>query len=330
MDELLEALKAVAEPTRLRIVALVRRTELTVSELCDILGQSQPRVSRHLKLLCAAGVLDRHAQGTRAYYRPASHGEGRQLLNAVVPLVDKAGETDASFERDMARLEAVRAERNEKAQLYFDKMAADWDRVRQRHVSDQRLEEAIIDLVDTDSVRELLDIGTGTGRMLEVLGSGIERGIGIDLNSQMLDAARSKLDAAGLSHCSVRSGDLYALDFDPGSFDAALLHHVLHFLDDPEMAIAQAVRTLRPGGRLVIVDFAPHNLDLLRSEYAHHWLGFSEEEIAEWCANAGLTNVEVTHLQPRAKAKADQLTVSIWVGTQRADAPTTYRLEAAS
>lgn len=329
MEDLLGALKAVAEPTRLRIVAAIRHCELTVSDLCLVLGQSQPRVSRHLKLLCDAGVLVRHSQGTRAFYRATSTGIGEMVLTALGSMID---DDDPVLRRDAARLDEIRAERSEVAQNYFAEIAADWDRVRSRHVSDDKLETKLLQLVSpkSDTIGDLLDIGTGTGRMLELFAGRIDRGLGIDLNPQMLDAARSRLDEGGLTNCAVRQGNVYNLDVAPGEFDVAMLHHVLHFLDDPESAIREAAASVRPGGTVVIVDFAPHELDFLRTDYAHYRLGFAEEELSQWCAAAGLRDVKAHHLKPKAGDSDQHLTVTIWVGTQNPDAPSTYRLEAAS
>lgn len=329
MDDVLSALKAVAEPTRLRIVAAIRHCELTVSDLCQVLGQSQPRVSRHLKLLCEADVLVRQSQGTRAFYRAAHTGPGATLLSSLDGLLDK---DDPVLQRDLARLDQIRKERSQIAQGYFAEIAADWDRVRTRHVSDEKLEAKLLTLVlsGDDRVTEFLDIGTGTGRMLELFAGHIDRGVGIDLNTQMLDAARSRLDQQGLSNCSVRQGDVYNLDVASGEFDVAMLHHVLHFLDDPETAVREAAASVRPGGKVVIVDFAPHEIDFLQTDYAHYRLGFAEEEITQWCSSAGLLNIETHHMKPKAGDSDQILTVTIWVGTQNPDAPSTYRLEAAS
>lgn len=324
--ELLEALKAAGEPTRLRMVAVLADSELTVSELCRVLGQSQPRVSRHLRLLCEAGLLDRHAQGTHAYYRPARRGTGRQLLDALVPLLSV---DDEQVARDRSRLGDIRAERAEAAAEYFERIADDWDGMRKLHVADAEVEAAMTASLDqhTDGggrVEDLLDIGTGTGRVLELFADRIGHGLGIDLSKQMLNLARSRLEAQGLLHCAVRQGNVYDLDVDSGSIDVAVLHHVLHFLDDPARAIAEAARTLRPGGQLMIVDFGPHTHEHVRTDFAHRWLGFADEEIAGWSLDAGLLDSHITHLEN------ETMTVTLWVSTQHASAPAVYSLEAAS
>jgi len=326
MQELLDALRATAESTRLRILAALDRTELTVGELCRVLDQSQPRVSRHLKLLCEAGLLVRHTEGTSAFYRPAVSGAGHDLAKAVLELVDRH---DPIFERDAHRLAVVRSERAEAAERYFESIAADWDELRELHVADGDVEAAMLDVVADLEIDELLDIGTGTGRVLEIFAPSIRRGVGLDLSSKMLNLARTRLDQARLRHCSVQHGSAYDIERPPGSVDIAVLHHVLHFLDDPAEAITQAGRTLRPHGRLIIVDFGPHQIESLRRDFSHRRLGFTTDDITAWCETAGLIDITVRHMSP-IEAHDDPLTVSIWVANQRPDAPAVYPLEAAS
>jgi len=195
-------------------------------------------------------------------------------------------------------------------------------------VADDEVEAAMIAAVEDLNVSQLLDVGTGTGRVLEVFADHIERGIGLDLSQQMLDLARSRLDELGHRHCSVRQANAYDLGVDAGSVDVAVLHHVLHFLDDPVASIAEAARALRPGGRLLIVDFGPHRDESMRADYAHHWLGFADDEVTDWCTNVGLIDVTTQHLT--LTDKEDGLTVTLWTATQHQDAPALYNLEAAS
>lgn len=327
MEELLLALRAAGEPTRLRILAVLARSELTVSELCRVLGQTQPRVSRHLRLLCEAGLLARHSQGTRAFYRPASTGRGRELYDAVQALIDR---DDPSLARDMARLATIRAGRAAHAAEYFERIALDWDRMRKLHVADAEVEAAMLAAAPAGRVHNLLDVGTGTGRVLEIFADRIDHGLGLDLSRQMLDLARSRLDQLGHRHCAVRQGNVYDLALDAGSMDVAVLHHVLHFLDDPAAAIDEVARTLRPNGRLLVVDFGPHHYESMRSDLAHHWLGFGDDEVKSWCTAAGLVDPSIEHLVPSSDTEQEQLTVTIWSAAQRADAPSVYAFEAAS
>jgi ArsR family transcriptional regulator len=318
MEQLLDVLKATGEPTRLRIVVVLSRCELTVGELCRVLGQSQPRVSRHLKLLCDAGVLERHAQGTSAFYRPARSGQGKRVTDAVLSFVD---DSDPVVLRDLDRLAAVRAERAEVAAGYFEQIAADWDQLRTLHVADEDVEAAMLAAAEGLDIGQLLDIGTGTGRVLEIFADRIDQGLGLDLSGRMLDVARSRLDELGFDHCAVRQGNAYDLPLDQGTVDVAVLHHVLHFLDDPQAAIREVARTLRSGGRLLIVDFAPHPHERMRSEFAHHWLGFADDEVVEWCESEGFDDVDVQHLTRSDAPRDGSLTVTLWTATQTADHP---------
>ena len=321
-DDLVTGLKAIGEPTRLRIAALVAEGELTVTELCRILGQSQPRVSRHLKLLCDAGLLDRHSEGrTNAFFSPAAQPGGRSVLERVIALIDPA---DPQLIADHQRLADIRAERAAQADDYFDRIAEQWESMRSRHVSDRDVEALMVDLIDRHRRMNqqkqqpslLLDVGTGTGRVLELLAGRFDRCIGIDLSTNMLNLARTRLLEQGLHNCSVRQNNIYALDTEIA--DVAVLHHVLHFLDDPDAALRQTSFSLSPGGLVVIVDFAPHDLDELRVEHNHQWMGFSDAQIERWCDEAWIEIIENHHLTPVDSTAADKpLTVSVWVGRRR-------------
>ncbi len=324
LDTVLTGLRAASEATRLRIVAVLAEGELTVSELCRILGQTQPRVSRHLKLLCDAGLLVRHSEGTSAFYSPSRVEPGRTIFRSVLSLVDQRDRTLAA---DRARLGTIRAERANAAGQYFEQIAGLWDNIRSLHVADTEVEQMLLNAadehrIDGRKITSLLDIGTGTGRILELFADRIEHGLGIDLSVGMLNLARSNLLAEGLDHCSVRHGNIYALDVPAQSYDLSILHHVLHFLEDPAAAIVAATETLRPGGQLVVVDFAPHQLETLRRDHAHRRLGFTDDEVSQWCMAAGLTDLSVTHLVPSDRAEHDDqtnselLTVSLWTATQ--------------
>jgi len=312
MDELLEALKAVAEPTRLRIVVALESCELTVNEICIVLGQTQPRVSRHLKLLTDAGLLRRYAEGTSAYYGLRSDVDGDGLLRAIAPLIDR---TDSLLERDQVRLQTVRDARAERAAEYFAQVAEEWDELRGAYAPTAAVEQAMLDAVETPMVNNVLDIGTGTGRILEVFADRTANGLGVDLSRQMLAVARARLDDDRLSHCSVRFGDILDLDLPAESQDVVIVHHVLHFLADPEAALHAAVRVLRPGGSLLVVDFAEHELERLRADHAHSHLGFSDEQIASWFDSLGLGSAAVQQFPPKQVADY-ALTVSLWAAAK--------------
>jgi ubiquinone/menaquinone biosynthesis C-methylase UbiE len=311
MDELLTGLRAAAEPTRLRLLALCAHAELTVSELTQILGQSQPRVSRHLKLLCEAGLLDRFREGTWVFYRLAQRGAGAELTRTII---DQVPPEDTTLARDLARLEDVRRARAESAAAYFRANAPRWDRIRSLHIDDAEVERRLLDMVPRDGIDDLLDIGTGTGRMLELFAGRAKRAVGIDMSREMLAVARANLDKAGLRHCLVRQGDMYQLPLPDQAFDVVIIHQVLHYADEPAEAIEEAARVLKPGGRLIVVDFAPHDLENLRSEHAHRRLGFRDDEIAGWAKAAGFDADPVVHLAGKP------LTVGIWRAIRRAPA----------
>lgn len=313
MNELIEQLKAVAEPTRLRIVVALESCELTVSEICTVLGQTQPRVSRHLRLLTEAGLLQRHAEGTSAYFGLRSDADGRDLLSALSPMIDLSTPV---LQRDQDRLEAVRSGRADRAAEYFAQVAQEWDELREMHAPTTEVEEAMLAAVSTPHVESVLDIGTGTGRILELFADRTRRGLGIDLSRQMLGVARARLDDDRLSHCAVRHGDIYDLDVDGGSQSVVVLHHVLHFLSDPASALAMAGRVLSPGGTLLIVDFASHDLERLRTNHAHSHLGFADHEVVGWCSLHGLGSSAVQHFPPPPGSGVEALTVTLWTVTK--------------
>jgi ubiquinone/menaquinone biosynthesis C-methylase UbiE len=312
MDEILAALRAAAEPTRLRLLVLCARAELSVGELTQIVGQSQPRVSRHLKLLCEAGLLDRLREGSSVFYRLARRAEGGALASLLAGLVP---DEDPVAALDIERLQQVRSARAAAAAAYFRANAAQWDRIRSLYVEEREVEAALLDLLPPGEVRELLDIGTGTGRMLEIMAPRVEHAVGIDLSREMLAMARVNLERAELKNCTLQRGDMYHLALPGASFDAVVIHQVLHYAEQPEAVLREAARVLRPGGRLILVDFAPHELDFLRTEHAHLRLGFADGEILGWCREAGLEPAGVRHLA------GAPLTVGIWTARRRVPRP---------
>jgi ubiquinone/menaquinone biosynthesis C-methylase UbiE/DNA-binding transcriptional ArsR family regulator len=300
-------LKAAGETTRLRILVLLAEAELTVSDLTEILRQSQPRLSRHLRLLAEAGLVERSREGSWAFFRL---GERASTADVARTLIARLDPDDPVIARDRERLAAVRAARAAAAQDYFGRHAAEWDRIRKLHAADAAVEQAIRAALGNKPIRALLDLGTGTGRMLELFAADIERGLGLDLSLDMLALARARLDRAGLKHCSVRRGDIYDLALPRDAFDVVIIHQVLHFLDDSGRAIREAARVLRPRGRLLVVDFAPHDLEFLREDHAHRRLGFTSETMTQWLEAAGLDVLRQETFPPGPEGK---IAVSLWL-----------------
>lgn len=303
METILAALRATAEPTRLRLLRLLAHGDLTVSELTHILGQSQPRVSRHLKLMCESGLLDRFPEGAWVFYRVAAKGPAADLATR---LLDMLPADDPILVLDQTRLEAVRAARAARAQDYFTDNARHWDQLRSLHVDDSEVERALVQAVSGRAAGALVDLGTGTGRVLEVLAPHCLTGIGIDLSREMLDIARANLEKADLRHCMVRQGDITQVPLAAGSADVVTIHQVLHYAADPAQVVAEAARILRPGGLLLAIDFAPHDLEMLRDQHAHRRLGFADAEVEGWFAAAGLSR------RPPVRLPGKPLTVVLW------------------
>lgn len=310
MDQVLALLRAAGEPNRLRILALCAQGDLTVSELTRILGESQPSVSRHLKLLCNAGLLERLQEGSWAFFHLASGSPTADILRSLIDQIDDA---DGLVARDRMRLGEIKAARAQRAEAYFREAAGSWDRIRALHVDEVVVEAAIQDLLDGESYDTLLDIGTGTGRMLQVLSERVGVAVGVDQSRDMLAVARTNLSAPRYRNCNVRQADMYQLPFDDRSFDLVVLHMVLHFADEPADAIREAARVLRPGGAFVVVDFAPHAMEELRDHHAHRRLGFRTEEVGRWAADQGLQTVDVRTLP------GSSLNVTIWKTRRPAD-----------
>jgi ArsR family transcriptional regulator len=299
VERLLSGLRAAAEPTRLRLLALLAQGDLTVSEMTQILGQSQPRVSRHLKLLCDAGLLDRFPEGAWVFYRVAD----ADLVRALTPLLPA---DDPVLALDRQRLDSVRSARAARAQSYFTANASRWDEIRSLQVDASQVEKALVSALSQSAVGDLVDLGTGTGRVLEVMAPHIRSGVGIDLSREMLAVARANLERAGCRHCMVRQGDITQLPLADASADTVTVHQVLHYASDPAAVIAEAARVLRPGGTLLAVDLAPHDLEFLRDEHAHRRLGFGDSEVAGWFAAAGLSTLDQTRFP------GNPLTVVLW------------------
>lgn len=306
MEVLLTGLRAAGEPTRLRLLALCAHGELSVTELTQILGQSQPRVSRHLKLLVEAGLLVRFREGSLVFYRIS---EGNEAAHLARTLVDMLPGDDTELNRDLSRLDKTRQKRAQVAEKYFQENATDWNKIRALHVPEAEVESRLLELVGTGRINIYLDIGTGTGRMLELFAEQIDKGTGIDMSSEMLAIARTQLERDIYRHIQVRKGDMYNMPVDDRSVDLATLHLVLHYSLEPAVVIAEAARTLKPGGRLVIVDFAPHREEHLRVEHKHQRLGFTDREIELAMKQANLKPGQTESLV------GEPLTVKFWQAT---------------
>ncbi|MFN7024357.1 MAG: ArsR/SmtB family transcription factor [Pseudorhizobium sp.] len=313
LETLVDVLKTAGEPTRFRLLALLADGDLTVSDLTEILGQSQPRISRHLKLLAEEDLIERYQEGAWAYFRLKQDGKAAALIQT---LLAATVEEEPVLSRDGERLATVKRARAERAQAYFSRNASEWDELRRLHVSDAAVENALLRLIGNTPVDALLDLGTGTGWILQLLSDVYRRAVGIDASRDMLSVARANLDKAGILKASVRHGDILNLPVEGQDFDLITIHQVLHFLDQPELAIAEAARVLRPGGRLLIVDLAPHNLEYLRDEHAHLRLGFSHQIVSEWMEKVGLEVQDVVDLAAAQKT-TPSLTATVWLARDR-------------
>jgi ArsR family transcriptional regulator len=314
MEDLLAALRACAEPTRLRILALAARGAFNVTEFTEILGQSQPRLSRHLRLLCEAALLERLREGANAWFGlPPEGSAGFSLVRAVLDRLPEGDEVLAADRRQAAR---VLAERARAATDSFVRKGAEWDEMSALDLPAAAVERALLALLPAEGLGRVLDIGTGTGRLLELLAPRVSAGLGVDASRAMLALARARLARPGLTHCAVRLADMYRLPLPDGGFDLVLLHMVLHHAEDPAAALAEAARVLRPGGRLVVVDLAPHDNAEALQRLAHRWPGFSDAGMRGLLADAGLSASDPVSV-PGA------LDVRLWPAERLAAAPRT-------
>jgi len=318
MEQLLAALRAAAEPTRLRLLALAAAGPFCVMEFTEILGQSQPRLSRHLKLLCEAGLLERLREGANVWFAVPADALGALVRD----LLARMPADDAILETDRRQAARVLAERARIASESFHRQGADWDEMRALDLPAPAVEASLLARVPEHGIDRLLDIGTGTGRVLELLAPRIRQGIGIDASKAMLALARARLARAGLSHCSVRLGDMYRLPLADASIDAVVLQMVLHYAEQPEGVIAEAARVLRPGGVLLVIDLVAHTRTDLTARLAHRWPGFSNDTLQRLMSGAG---VDPGH----AVAVPGTLSVGIWPGTRGTATPSTRHETAA-
>ncbi len=307
MEEILSALRAAGEATRLRLLFILSRGEFNVTELTYILDQSQPRISRHLKLMTEAGLLERHKEGSWVLFRAHEDGPAGQLARHIASLLPADG---GAFRRDMERLGEIMEERARRAEEYFASVAGEWDAIRSLHVSERQVERAMLEMAGPGPFDFLIDVGTGTGRVLELFAPCAKHAEGVDSSRKMLAVARARLQRPGLNHLRLRSGDACEMPFDDESADMITIHQVLHYLPEPAAALAECARVLAPEGRLLVVDFAPHEQEFLREEHAHRRLGISTRDMTRWLTRAGLTLQEHQTMEP---TREGGLAVSLWL-----------------
>jgi ArsR family transcriptional regulator len=319
MSLTLDLMRALADPTRLRIIALLRAMELSVGELAQVLGQSQPRVSRHVKILCDAGLAARRKEGSWVFLTLGDPARTTPLFSAFDAWAALSGSALAGGDHwaiaDAAKLAAVRADRARAAEQWFTAHAQDWDAIRSLHIAETIVEDALQSAIAGHNIGRMVDIGTGTGRMIELFGEAAERATGIDRSSEMLRLARAKLDGRTVE---LRQGDVTALPLPDASADTIIIHQVLHYLPAPEAAIAEAGRIAASGARILIVDFDAHHHEELRASHAHARLGFSDGQVLGWLSAAGFAG------ECAATLSGSELTVKIWRGDKLPAAPSAH------
>ncbi len=315
MDEIIEIVRAIGEPTRLRILALLVHGEMAAGEMSTVLNQSQPRVSRHLKLLTEAALIERRPEGAWVFFKLSDSGSAGPIARAILAQVPQQ---DFVLKRDLERLSQVHAQREQQAQSYFEAAAEEWETLRKLHQPDNAVENALEQAIGSQQFNFHVDLGSGTGRMLELFSNHAKRAEGVDSSRKMLALARARFDGSSGTALSVRQGDILALPYGDRTADLVTIHQVLHYLREPSLAIAEASRVLVDGGTLLIADFAPHSFEELREKHAHRRLGFTDAEVTSWCQQAGLIVLSATRIAPESEQEG--LAVTIWKATKRAAA----------
>ena len=315
--------RALADPTRLRIMRLLGSMELAVGEVAQALGQSQPRVSRHIGILCDAGLAERRREGSWIFLRATSDEKGAAPVRSdIARLLARCETLDPAFhdqcETDRAKLAEIRAAREVQAQEYFANHAHDWDELRRLHSSDAQIEQALADALGEGRLGRLLDIGTGTGRMAELFAERADHIVALDKSLAMLRVARAKLQHISADRVEVVQGDFTSLPFTPDSFDTVLFHQVLHFATSPAAALYEAARVTTPGGRIAIVDFDAHQHEELREKHAHARLGFAEKQMLDLLDDAGFEP------QPSVSLDDGEIGIRIWIAPRRRAAERTF------
>lgn len=325
MDKIVDIVRAIGEPTRLRILVLLARGELAAGEMSTVLNQSQPRVSRHLKLLAEAGLLERRPEGAWVFFRLKTDGSVGRIIRAILDEVDK---DDSILLRDLERLAQVQVQREELARAYFETAADEWHALRRLHQPEALVEARLVEAVAGQNFGLHIDLGSGTGRMIELFAPQARRAEGVDSSRKMLALARARLDDTGSGQASVRQADILGLPYEDNCADLVTIHQVLHYLPEPQAAIKEAARILKPGGTLLIADFAPHAFEELRQVHAHRRLGFPDHEVTNWCEQFGLVVDAVEHIAPEAGQSG--LAVTLWKAQLQPNRPaavTTKQLE---
>ena len=323
---LTELLRAIDDPTRLRLLRLLSRMELAVGELAEVLEQSQPRISRHIRILTEAELVEKRKEGSWVFLKTRLDDSDSPMLAATDRMLAAAEREDEAFGElcagDMRRLAAIRTAREASAEFYFARHADEWDRLRTLHSDDARVEAKLAGLLridpaarDAAPLGRMLDIGTGTGRIAELFAPYTSHVSAIDKSNDMLRVARARLQDLPPARLNLLQGDFTALPFEDASFDTVLFHQVLHYAQLPELALAEAARVTRPGGRVAIVDFAAHSFEELRERDAHARLGFTDAQMEKLLGDAGFV------LGDTASLKGEELTVRIWTGTRRDPIP---------
>jgi len=298
-------LASLADTTRSRVLLLLDRRELTVSELCGIVQLPQSTVSRHLKALADSGWVAARAEGTSNLYTMTRDDLDPSMRRLWLLVREQVGSSPAAAQ-DQRRLQAALAERRTKSQEFFSSSAGQWDRMRDELFGDRSHLAALAALAE--GTWTVGDLGCGTGQVSAALAPFVARVIAVDASAAMLQAARKRLN--GLDNVELRRGDLEALPIDNGQLDAATLMLVLHHVPEPQRALADVARVLKPQGRAIVVDMLPHDRESYRQQMGHVWLGFSDEHVRRLFQEAGFEEVRIVSLPPDAKAKGPGLFVA--------------------